>query len=101
MKEFQGTKGEWKTLTLHPSKIVTKSLKSNCNLLIADASKCYIGVPKAEQIANARLMATSPKLLKACIEMTEYCNKNNVCELVPEYEAMCDAINKALGEPNE
>ena len=44
---------------------------------------------------NAKLIAAAPELYNACVAMTDYCNKNNIEMLCPEYEMMCKALKKA------
>lgn len=38
------------------------------------------------------LILAMPALIEAAAKICDACNKNNLIELVPEYEALCDAL---------
>ncbi len=93
MEEFKGTKGEWTANGLHISSAGKRSdigqafVKSNWEhgKLIEDT----------EGIANARLMASSPELLKALQNIIDACDGNNPEHAVFYFTAQ-SAITKAL-----
>jgi len=89
--EFKGTKGEWETGLFpnlnHPHRTV---LTKEGSLEI-----CTINLDTAEVRANAKLIAASPDLLKACIEFLKKCD-NGTARSVKSYKQMSYAVNKAL-----
>ena len=89
--EFKGTKGEWKTGLFpnlnHPHRTV---LTKEGSLEI-----CTINLDTAEVRANAKLIAASPDLLKACIEFLKKCD-NGTARSVKSYKQMSYAVKKAL-----
>ena len=95
--EFKGTQGEWKI------KNTISDLATNIcvgKTRIAEV-KHYFGEgfpddPKKEEgTANAKLIAASPDLLKACIEFLKKCD-NGTARSVKSYKQMSYAVNKAL-----
>lgn len=52
-------------------------------------------IPLEKMQDNAKLIAAAPELLNACKSMVDRCNLDNLENLIPEYEIMCSAINKA------
>ena len=91
--EFKGTKGEWKTGLFpnlnHPHRTV---LTKEGSLEI-----CTINLDTAEVRANARLIASAPDLLEACIHALEMCEdsptENGLTIMAGRLKG---AINKAL-----
>ena len=105
MKEFKGTKGEWKVI--HEINVTSKSNRAIC------ACGSYDSREKSSQDinkANAKLISAAPKLLEALIKMVEWHGKyeDHECEMIgnqvlcnaedqPEIIQVClKAINKAL-----
>ena len=100
MKEFKGTRGEWKII--HEINVTSKSNRPIC--------ACGTYDPREEDCqatnqANAQLIASSPELLKALQAI-----RNQMTELILDESIELDegdaevlnqadeAINKALGE---
>jgi hypothetical protein len=86
--EFKGTKGEW-------YKGVTNDVKSKENkAIIAD---CFEFQEKDEQIANAKLIAVAPELLKCLQDMVEMYEEVQPCGgYQGYYEEAISVIKKAL-----
>ena len=86
MKEFKGTKGEWKAVKL-PYKIGAATHEIQFN----EYGECVTDGVYGE--ANAKLIAAAPELLEALQDLTRYCKENdNGAEL----ELALEAIEKAL-----
>lgn len=54
---------------------------------------CQVG----QGLPEAYVIASAPELLEALERMCEACDKYNITEIAPEYEAARDAIAKAYG----
>lgn len=102
MKEFRGTKGEWKKFDIvnhaqyHTYFKVSNSQTEDSR---GGTSICNVTTRNEEQAeANARLIASAPELLKALQRWVKFAEQQNLdyeSSMVRESKA---AINKALGE---
>jgi hypothetical protein len=88
--EFKGTKGEWK---ITDSSYITP-LSENfaiAKVFTGDESIC---TSKNERLANLKLIAAAPELLKVCIELQEVLHNISMpSKVMSDLEV---AINKAL-----
>ena len=94
MKEFKGTQGKWEVVAGDDN---APDVISDIGVEIA-FTPTYNG-DKAEQLCNAKLIASSPELLEALQKMLSKAYKQNWNDAYPEViKSAQNAINKALGE---
>tara|TARA_R110000851_G_scaffold17261_1_gene55037 strand:- start:81 stop:392 length:312 start_codon:yes stop_codon:yes gene_type:complete len=103
MKEFKGTQGEWKIVSLHSKH---ETIVATSTHRIAEAkhyhekiSATLLEPTEEEGKANAKLIAAAPKLLKALIKINELaeCSDDRFSNYSDEiYNYSSEAINKAL-----
>ena len=92
--EFKGTKGSWKAKN-NPSNTKLYGIWSEKMDLIAMANQDFR--TREEMKANAKLIATAPELLEACVRALGQINGEGMRKerTIKQLE---QAINKALGE---
>lgn len=104
MKEFKGTKGEWKLNRQYSDehgKILFITIVDEDNKIVAEAKGHE--VVNAECMANAQLIAAAPEMLKALQTIAEYWKtpqKGNLSlndHVEHSLKLAEEAINKALG----
>ena len=99
--EFKGTPGPWRSHSRNVFQIVGAEVPSKngfdsfnpgiCNL---DGNGTYVSMSRNEKLANAKLIAAAPELLRVLIKMTDSLNmEGGNDELVAECK---QAINIAL-----
>lgn len=65
MKEFKGTKGEWKITSNHLSEDGGfVMIGTDKHTWIAETKGCHVGTNNKESIANAKLIACAPEMLE-------------------------------------
>lgn len=92
MKEFKGTKGEWKVIQdeTYPALHQIWNVVYGNEIPTYIARTCYA----IRSESNAQLIAAAPDLLEACLNLE---NDNNSIP-AHAWELIQKAINKALGE---
>lgn len=92
--EFKGTKGEWKVSdsnTYGRKTIDFENLRGYIDIWYHNGAD----ITKEEALANAKLVASAPKLLEALqLFMKEYNSKGNIFDY--DMNIAREAINKAL-----
>ncbi|MBC7654356.1 MAG: hypothetical protein H7098_07780 [Oligoflexus sp.] len=91
MKEFKGTKGEWKFITL----------EYNDSLFLEVDEKCIGTIwSNTEQLSNAQLIKSSPKLLESlirCVDRLEENGLGNISAVIRAKQAISEAlVNKEV-----
>ena len=98
MKEFKGTKGEWKYSEIMNFSDTLVSYIETDKKPISQLRGCLTG-EEAEALANAKLIAAAPELLEALQELI-YFNERTFTGMGQDYTKMISkseqAINKAL-----
>ena len=101
MKEFKGTKGEWKvdgefrepTIINESNQIIFTHSKS----CFDDGDGLHKYYSHNKMIANAKLTASAPKLLKALIGLVNQIENEHCSEYIDDLQEKAkQAINKAL-----
>ena len=96
MKEFKGTKGEWKIT----DDVYITPLSENFAIARAFTGSESISTSKIERLANAKLIAAAPELLKALLEIKKILKKEwpkqEWDDFANEETSFTKAINKAL-----
>ena len=98
MKQFKGTKGEWRIIEKqvpHTGGLILEVHEFQNNL-----QGCIIGRVTTNNYearrANAQLIAAAPELLEALQEII-LCSDERDSHLLPNFIKAQEAINKALG----
>ena len=99
MKEFKGTKGEWKlseTITFGRQMVDLGDFNGSIDVWYHNGES----ITKDEATANAKLIAAAPDLLKALLEVKEILKKEwpkqEWDEFANKETSFTKAINKAL-----
>ena len=97
MKEFKGTKGEWKVGNSDTHNYIYNNASDDPfrNFTIANCDND--GIQKKEAKENAKLIAAAPELLKALQGIIGQVHNEHCSEYMDEYLIKSEeAINKAL-----